>query len=182
MEDLDGAGYSSGGEGSEPEEEAGPAAVSHVGEGLTAVPAHLAAAAPGLRSLCLHGNRIARIEGLAGLRRLADLNLSSNCIAELGAGLAGLSALTALNLACNSLAELGGGLAGLSALRRLNLSHNRLTSLQVLWGKRHCGAGWGGQGRRRRRHLCCPVLHWAINRRHLPARKNGFGLPTGFVC
>ena len=108
--------------------------LSLVGEGLTAVPADLAACFPGLRRLCLHGNSISSLAGLSGLSVLLDLNLSSNSIVSIADGaLQGLSQLTALSLASNCLAELGGGaLAGLTRLRRLSLAHNSLASLAGL--------------------------------------------------
>lgn len=116
---------------------AGPAAstsLSLVGDGLTAVPAGLAARYPALRRLCLHGNAIADVAGLGGLAALRDLNLSSNSIAALPDGaLSGLRQLTCLSLASNCLARLGpGALAGLPRLRRLSLAHNSLASLAGL--------------------------------------------------
>ena len=108
--------------------------LSLVGEGLTAIPADLAARTPDLRRLCLHGNSIADLAGLSSLSALHDLNLSSNSIARIPDGsLSGLAALTALSLASNCLTELGAGaLAGLPRLRRLSLAHNSLDSLACL--------------------------------------------------
>ena len=105
--------------------------LSLVGEGLVAVPPDLPACFPALRQLCLHGNSIASVAGLAGLAALQELNLSSNSIAALPDGaFAGLPALTSLSLAGNCLADLGpGALAGLTRLRRLSLAHNSLASL-----------------------------------------------------
>lgn len=85
----------------------------------------------GLRSLCLHGNNISRIEGLGHLAgTLLDLNLSSNSLASLD-GLAGLTALTSLNLASNKLLSLQ-GLPSLASLSSLNVSYNFLTSIAGL--------------------------------------------------
>ena len=129
-----GDGGSDSGSGSDAEVAGGADTLSLVGEGLTAVPAGLAARAPPLRRLCLHGNAIAASAGLAGLGSLRELNLSSNCIAALPDGaLAGLTSLTSLSLASNGLAALGpGALAGLPRLRRLALAHNALASLAGL--------------------------------------------------
>jgi len=108
--------------------------LSLVGEGLAAVPADLAVCFPALRRLCLHGNAITAVAGLAGLSALQDLNLSSNSIACLPDGALGtLRQLTALNLASNCLARLGSAaLSGLPRLRRLSLAHNSLPSLEGL--------------------------------------------------
>jgi hypothetical protein len=108
--------------------------LSLVGEGLSAVPANLAAGMPALRRLCLHGNAIASLAGLSGLSALRHLNLSSNNISEVPAGaLSSLGQLTALDLAGNSLQALPGtALAGLTRLRRLSLAHNCLASLKGL--------------------------------------------------
>jgi hypothetical protein len=106
-------------------------AVSRIGQGLVSmlqVPEIVQLSA--LRSICLHGNNIERMEGLGHLQQLRELNLSSNCIAAL-AGLQGLSQLTSLNLASNRLQAVQ-GLDGLSALTHLNLSYNHLTSLDGL--------------------------------------------------
>lgn len=105
-----------------------------VGEGLTNVPANLAAGLPALRRLCLHGNAIAAVSGLSGLSALRDLDLSSNCIAELPPGaLSGLGRLTALDLAGNRLTRLVPALlAGLPSLRRLSLAGNGLAFLEAL--------------------------------------------------
>lgn len=135
---------SSGEEGSAADDQAGgrsgaggPAAstlLSLVGEGLAAVPADLAVRHPTLRRLCLHGNVISSVAGLAGLSALRDLNLSSNSIVLLPDGsLSGLHQLTSLSLASNCLAQLGpGALAGLPRLLRLSLAHNSLASLAGL--------------------------------------------------
>ncbi|PNH07526.1 Leucine-rich repeat and coiled-coil domain-containing protein 1 [Tetrabaena socialis] len=83
----------------------------------------------GLRSLCLHGNNIAQLEGLQALTSLVDLNLSSNAVASIDPGsLRGLTLLTSLNLAGNRLQAVQ-GLDGLSSLEHLNLSYNYITSL-----------------------------------------------------
>lgn len=138
---ADGLGYSSEEEDGEEElgvlggpGEAAVTALSLVGEGLTVVPPDLAARFPTLRRLCLHGNAIAAVTGLAGLTALRDLNLSSNSIATLPDGvLAGLRQLTSLSLASNCLTQLGSAaLADLPRLRRLSLAHNSLASLAGL--------------------------------------------------
>lgn len=107
--------------------------VSRLGEGLTiAQVAELRAprAPSTVTALNLHGNAIARIEGLAHLSRLTRLNLSSNAIAA-AEGLSGLASLTSLNLASNRLRD-ARGLRGLTALEDLNLSYNAITSLDAL--------------------------------------------------
>ncbi|GFR43792.1 hypothetical protein Agub_g4909 [Astrephomene gubernaculifera] len=86
----------------------------------------------GIRSLCLHGNNLTRIEGLQDLAELVELNLSSNAIASIDPGsLRGLSRLTSLNLASNRLPTVQ-GLDGLSSLEHLNLSYNYITSITGL--------------------------------------------------
>ena len=107
------------------------ASVSHIGEGLTSileVPELLQLTA--LRTLCLHGNNIERIEGVQQLAGLQDLNLSSNCLTYIE-NLGGLTSLTSINLASNKLFEVA-GLEGLRHLTHLNLSYNNLTSLSGL--------------------------------------------------
>jgi hypothetical protein len=108
--------------------------VSRVGEGLASIgqveELRRPLAGASVTALNLHGNNIARIEGLTHLSRLSRLNLSSNSIASLE-GLAGLSCLTSLNLASNRLRSVS-GLAGLPALADLNLSYNYITSLDGL--------------------------------------------------
>uniref|UniRef100_A0A8C6ZRM9 Leucine-rich repeat and coiled-coil domain-containing protein 1 n=1 Tax=Nothoprocta perdicaria TaxID=30464 RepID=A0A8C6ZRM9_NOTPE len=90
---------------------------------------------PGLRALNLHGNRVARIEGLAHLRGLQHLDLSSNRIRRME-GLGALRGLRTLNLSCNLLDSVQ-GLEKLLNLSVLNLSYNRihdLSGLQCLHG------------------------------------------------
>lgn len=56
-------------------------AVSRIGEGLISCHDVIELQQfPGLRTVCLHGNLITRIEGLQRLARLTNLNLSSNSI------------------------------------------------------------------------------------------------------
>jgi len=105
--------------------------VSHIGEGLSScahVPELLTMTT--LRSLCLHGNNIARIEAVQQLHGLQDLNLSSNCITSIE-NLGGLGSLTSINLASNRLRQVS-GLDGLTNLTNLNLSYNGLTSISGL--------------------------------------------------
>lgn len=111
----------------------GSGSVSCIGQGLVSISQvpdlHRLTS---LRSLCLHGNNITRIEGLQQLAGLADLNLSSNAIDAIDpSALRGLSSLTSLNLASNRLQSIS-GLDGLSSLEVLNLSYNYLTSLSGL--------------------------------------------------
>lgn len=104
--------------------------VSHLGEGLTSiyqVEELSSTSAAAITVLNLHGNNVARIEGLNHLSRLARLNLSSNCIQGIE-NLQGLASLTSLNLASNRLRDLR-GLAGLTSLVELNVSYNYITSL-----------------------------------------------------
>jgi hypothetical protein len=109
-------------------------ALSRVGEGLRSikqVPELAGAGAARLRSLNLHGNALARIDGLDALAGLAALNLSSNALTSLGGGLQQLAALTSLNLASNRLADVG-GLGACMRLTALNLAYNDLADLQGL--------------------------------------------------
>ncbi|NWI11937.1 LRCC1 protein, partial [Crypturellus soui] len=90
---------------------------------------------PDLRTLNLHGNRVARIEGLAQLRGLQHLDLSSNRIRRME-GLGALRSLRTLNLSCNLIDSVQ-GLENLLNLTVLNLSYNRihdLSGLQCLHG------------------------------------------------
>ena len=105
--------------------------VSHIGEGLSScmeVPELQQLTS--LRSLCLHGNNISRIEGVQQLHGLQDLNLSSNCITRIE-NLGGIASLTSINLASNRLTHVS-GLSGLLNLTHINLSYNGLTSLAGL--------------------------------------------------
>ncbi|GAX74008.1 hypothetical protein CEUSTIGMA_g1458.t1 [Chlamydomonas eustigma] len=106
-------------------------AVSHIGEGLSScleVPELQNLTS--LRSLCLHGNNIGKIEGMQHLQGLQDLNLSSNCISSIES-LHYITTLTSINLASNKLRELS-GLDGLLNLTSLNVSYNAITSLSGL--------------------------------------------------
>ncbi|NXD05836.1 LRCC1 protein, partial [Nothocercus nigrocapillus] len=90
---------------------------------------------PDLRTLNLHGNRVARIEGLAQLRGLQHLDLSANRIRRME-GLGALRSLRTLNLSCNLIDSVQ-GLENLLNLTVLNLSYNRihdLSGLQCLHG------------------------------------------------
>ncbi|XP_025955514.2 leucine-rich repeat and coiled-coil domain-containing protein 1 isoform X2 [Dromaius novaehollandiae] len=91
-----------------------------------------------LRTLNLHCNRIARIEGLGHLRGLQHLDLSSNQI-RLMEGLGSLASLRTLNLSCNLITRVE-GLEKLLNLTVLNLSYNRihdLSGFQCLHGTSH---------------------------------------------
>ncbi|XP_061428083.1 leucine-rich repeat and coiled-coil domain-containing protein 1 [Lethenteron reissneri] len=83
-----------------------------------------------LRSLNLHCNQIARLEGLARLPQLAHLDLSSNRLERIE-GLASLPCLRTLNLSCNHLTSVQ-GLQGLVCMHWLNVSYNRITDLMGL--------------------------------------------------
>uniref|UniRef100_UPI00398E73AA leucine-rich repeat and coiled-coil domain-containing protein 1 isoform X4 n=1 Tax=Pristiophorus japonicus TaxID=55135 RepID=UPI00398E73AA len=85
---------------------------------------------PKIRSLNLHCNQIARIEGLGQVWQLRHLDLSSNQITRIE-GLETLVALRTLNLSCNFITKVE-GLNGLINLTRLNLSYNRITDVSGL--------------------------------------------------
>lgn len=107
-----------------------PTSVTRIGQGLVSclqIP-ELHQFAGRLQSVCLHGNSIARIEGLDKLTALRELNLSSNNISQLE-NISQLGNLTSLNLASNKLTGTLGSLAGLSSLTHLNVSYNALSSL-----------------------------------------------------
>ncbi|XP_008936339.1 PREDICTED: leucine-rich repeat and coiled-coil domain-containing protein 1-like, partial [Merops nubicus] len=91
-----------------------------------------------LRTLNLHCNRIARIEGLGHLRNLQHLDLSSNQIRRIE-GLSSLGNLRTLSLSCNLITKVE-GLEKLFNLTILNLSYNRihdLSGFQCLHGPDH---------------------------------------------
>jgi hypothetical protein len=100
--------------------------LSRINEGIRCIGdvTELACAAD-MRSLCLHGNGISRIEGLEHLTGLSELNLSSNSIASIE-GLDQLASLTSLNLATNRIRSID-GLSALRSLARLNLAHNAIS-------------------------------------------------------
>ncbi|NXA39299.1 LRCC1 protein, partial [Eudromia elegans] len=81
----------------------------------------------GLRTLNLHGNRVARIEGLVELQGLQHLDLSSNRIRRME-GLGALRSLRTLNLSCNLIDSVQ-GLENLLNLSVLNLSYNHIHDL-----------------------------------------------------
>jgi hypothetical protein len=104
--------------------------VSHVAEGLHSiaeVPEAQQERASAIAALNLHGNTIARMDGLQCLPALTALNLSSNSITSIEC-LAGLVHLTSLNLASNAIRQLR-GLAGLRKLVALNVSYNSITCI-----------------------------------------------------
>ncbi len=103
--------------------------ISIVGAGLTSLQQlpDLANQTAEIRVLCLHGNRIADLEGIQHLQYLTDVNLSSNTLHSVQ-GLQTLTALTSINLASNRLQSLD-GLQSLPALQRLVVSHNFIPSL-----------------------------------------------------
>eukprot|EP00873_Tetraselmis_striata_P038843 jgi/Tetstr1/459107/TSEL_004557.t1 len=114
------------------EEEERDERVSYIGAGLRSLaelPGYPVALAR-VTSLCVHGNNVSSLEGVAGLGALTDLNLSSNLLTSTRA-LAALTRLTKLNLASNQLAEVE-GLAGLPSLTSLVLAHNYIASLASL--------------------------------------------------
>ncbi|NXU58269.1 LRCC1 protein, partial [Turnix velox] len=91
-----------------------------------------------LHTLNLHGNCIARIEGLDHLRNLQHLDLSSNQIRRME-GLSSLVNLRTLSLSCNLITKVE-GLEKLFNLTMLNLSYNHihdLSGFQLLHGTRH---------------------------------------------
>lgn len=91
-----------------------------------------------LHTLNVHGNRIARIEGLGHLRNLQHLDLSSNQIRRIE-GLSSLANLRTLSLSCNLITKVE-GLEKLFNLIVLNLSYNRihdLSGFQSLHGTSH---------------------------------------------
>ena len=80
-----------------------------------------------IQTLCLHGNRIASLQGLQKLQSLKDLNASSNELQD-AHSLRALTALTSVNLASNRLQNLE-GLHELPKLERLILAHNNIAAL-----------------------------------------------------
>ncbi|XP_078543215.1 leucine-rich repeat and coiled-coil domain-containing protein 1 isoform X3 [Lissotriton helveticus] len=91
-----------------------------------------------LRSLNLHCNQVAKIDGLGRAWNLQHLDLSSNCISRIE-GLASLTQLRTLNLSCNMITRVE-GLEKLTMLTKVNLSYNRindLTGFMPLHGNAH---------------------------------------------
>ncbi|KAM6350431.1 leucine-rich repeat and coiled-coil domain-containing protein 1 isoform 3-T3 [Podargus strigoides] len=91
-----------------------------------------------LRTLNVHCNHIAKIEGLSHLRNLQHLDLSSNQIRRIE-GLSSLSSLRTLSLSCNMITKVE-GLEKLFNLTMLNLSYNRIRDLsgfQCMHGTSH---------------------------------------------
>lgn len=106
--------------------------LSRIAEGITCVESgvHDVENAGSLRSLCLHGNLIARCCGTSNLVGLTELNLSANridCLKEL----ASLPALRNLNLASNRLSHVD-RFPSLPSLSRLNLAHNQISNISGL--------------------------------------------------
>ncbi len=112
--------------------------ISFVGAGLTSLQQvlDLAKQTAEARVLCLHGNRIADLQGIQQLRCLTDINLSSNEVQSFH-GLQMLSALTSINLASNRLNSLQ-GLQSLPILERLIVSHNLIASLTTFTPQADC--------------------------------------------
>ncbi|OQR97804.1 protein phosphatase 1 regulatory subunit 7 [Achlya hypogyna] len=82
-----------------------------------------------LKTLQLHGNRIARIDHLKACRHLTYLDLSRNRISGVMAtGLQTLAALEYLNLSDNELTSIG-NVENLKKLEEINVAGNKLTSL-----------------------------------------------------
>ena len=112
--------------------------ISFVGAGLTSLQQvlDLGRQTAEARVLCLHGNRIADLQGIQQLRCLTDINLSSNEVQSFH-GLQTLSALTSINLASNRLNSLQ-GLQTLPILERLIVSHNLIASLTTFTPQADC--------------------------------------------
>ena len=112
--------------------------ISFVGAGLTSLQPvlDLGKQTAEARVLCLHGNRIADLQGIQQLRCLTDVNLSSNEVQSIH-GLQTLSALTSINLASNRLKSLQ-GLQSLPILERLIVSHNLIASLTTFITQADC--------------------------------------------
>ena len=112
--------------------------ISFVGAGLTSLQQvlDLGRQTAEARVLCLHGNRIADLQGIQQLRCLADINLSSNEVQNFH-GLQTLSTLTSINLASNRLNSLQ-GLQTLPILERLIVSHNFIASLATFTPQADC--------------------------------------------
>lgn len=86
------------------------------------------AALPSLERLYLDGNKIRRVEGLAGLRRLRTLWLNDNRIESLAGihGTAASESLETLWVARNRVHSLGCSLEGCYRLQELNLADNSI--------------------------------------------------------
>ncbi|DBA92094.1 TPA: hypothetical protein ACH3X1_015822 [Trebouxia sp. C0004] len=112
--------------------------ISVVGAGLTSLQQvlDLGKQTAEARVLCLHGNRIADLQGIEQLRCLTDVNLSSNEVQSFHC-FQTLSALTSINLASNRLNSLQ-GLQSLPILERLIVSHNLIASLTTFTPQANC--------------------------------------------
>ena len=102
--------------------------LSYVGVGLTSLEQlpDLFKHSAQIRTLCLHGNKIAGLQGIEQLSSLIDINVSSNEI-QYAHSLQALTALVCVNLASNRLQDLE-GLHVLPNLERLTVSHNMISS------------------------------------------------------
>ena len=102
--------------------------LSHVGVGLTSLEQlpDLFNHAAQIRTLCLHGNKIASLQGIELLTFLTDINVSSNEI-QYAHSLQALTALVCINLASNKLQDLE-GLHVLPNMERLIVSHNMIST------------------------------------------------------
>lgn len=101
--------------------------LSCVGVGLTSleqVP-DLVKQAAQIRTLCLHGNKIASLQGIEQMTSLTDINVSSNEL-QYAHHLQALTALVSVNLASNRLRDLE-GLHTLPKMERLIVSHNLIS-------------------------------------------------------
>ena len=96
-----------------------------------------------LRVLCLHGNALTNLDGLAGvsLYRLTSLDVSSNRVQALS-HLHELGSLRRLDVSCNALTTLD-GLAGLYALETLIADFNAITNYE--WNTEFIGFKDDGQ-------------------------------------
>ena len=111
---------------------------SCVGAGLTSLEQlpDLIGQAAQIQTLCLHGNRIASLQGIQKLQSLTDLNVSSNDLQDANS-LRSLTALTSVNLASNRLQNLE-GVHELPKLERLILAHNNIAALTCFAEKAAC--------------------------------------------
>ncbi len=90
-----------------------------------------------LKKLILYSNKIAAIEGLESLD-LQVLWLNANCISKIE-GIAHMQSLHDLNLAKNCITAIGDSLKSLANLRSLNLASNSIDSFQDITHLQHLG-------------------------------------------
>ena len=102
--------------------------LSYVGMGLTSLEQlpDLFKHAAQIRTLCLHGNKIASLQSIEQLTSLTEINVSSNEI-QCAHSLQALTALISVNLASNRLQDLE-GLHALPNMERATLSHNMIST------------------------------------------------------